>query len=259
MLQPPTMPGKEAHMNSAVRFWIILVAVLAGIYGSFVLWRGEQQREPVAGTPVRGETATTASSLAAQATLSDGPVAPFTLIDQDGNEFDTSQLEGKVWVASFFFTNCPAICWRMNQALAAWQHTHPEADVHFVSITCDPDNDTPAALKKYAEHFKADPKRWTFLTGDMAKIQEIGQKSFHISVVKGDHTDRACVVDKAGKVRGRFRLTEPDQAELLDRLLMVVEDEPAPLKAETAAELAVPGAGESAADARTEPSPVAVK
>ena len=115
----------------------------------------------------------------------------------------------------------------MNQALAAWQHTHPNADVHFVSITCDPDNDTPEALKKYAEHFKADPKRWTFLTGDMQAIQRIGQDSFKIAVVKGDHTDRACVVDRNGKVRGRFRLTEPDQAEMLDRLLTVVEAEQA--------------------------------
>ncbi len=76
-------------------------------------------------------------------------------------------------------------------------------------------------------HFKADPQRWTFLTGDMETIQSIGQDSFKIAVVRGDHTDRACVVDRNGKVRGRFRLTEPEQAEMLDRLLEVVEAEPA--------------------------------
>jgi cytochrome oxidase Cu insertion factor (SCO1/SenC/PrrC family) len=218
-------------MNSAARYWVVLVAVFAGVYGSFVLWRSSQEANQPLGAPT-STTVNRPAGDANQETLSDGPVAPFTLIDQDGNEFDTSQLDGKVWVASFFFTNCPAICWRMNQALAAWQHTHPESDIHFVSITCDPDNDTPAALKKYAEHFKADPKRWTFLTGDMSEIQKIGQKSFHIAVVKGDHTDRACVVDKSGKIRGRFRLTEPDQAEMLDRLLMIVEGEAAPAKSE---------------------------
>lgn len=244
-------------MNSAVKYWVVLVAVLAGVYGSFVLWRSGQPQEPPAGAALSSRPATTsASSVAGQMPLSDGPVAPFKLTDQDGNEFDTSQLDGKVWVASFFFTNCPAICWRMNQALAAWQHTHPESDIHFVSITCDPDNDTPAALKKYAEHFKADPKRWTFLTGDMSKIQEIGQKSFHIAVVKGDHTDRACVVDKNGKIRGRFRLTEADQAEMLDRLLMVVESEPTPATSEPVAETSSQAAAENPAAAAT---PIATK
>ncbi len=226
-------------MNSAVRYWVILVAVLSGVYGSFVLWRSAQDAPSTAApSEVASKTAAaskpldtkTSTSAAGATSVIDGPVASFTLTDQDGNEFDTSVLDGKVWVASFFFTNCPAICWRMNQALAAWQHLHPESDIHFVSITCDPENDTPAALKKYAEHFKADPNRWTFLTGDMEAIQKIGQESFHVAVVKGDHTDRACVVDKNGKIRGRFRLTEPDQAEMLDRLLMVVEGEPAAAK-----------------------------
>jgi cytochrome oxidase Cu insertion factor (SCO1/SenC/PrrC family) len=115
----------------------------------------------------------------------------------------------------------------MNQALAAYQHTHPQSAARFVSITCDPANDTPEALARYAQHFHADPKRWTFLTGDMKTIQSIGQDSFKISVVEKDHTDRACVVDRKGQVRGRFRLTEPDQVILLERLLAVVEAEAA--------------------------------
>lgn len=211
-------------VSSAVRFWVLLALVAGAIYGSLVVFRKSQPSiAPSGGTAT---VSPAVSSAKAQAAMSDSPVAPFKLIDQDGQEFDSASLQGKVWVASFFFTNCPAICWRMNQALAAWQATHPDADVHFVSITCDPDNDTPAALKKYAEHFKADPKRWTFLTGDMKQIQSVGQESFKITVVKGDHTDRACVVDKSGKVRGRFRLTEADQAEMLERLLDVVTSEP---------------------------------
>jgi hypothetical protein len=59
----------------------------------------------------------------------------------------------------------------------------------------------------------------------MNQIQSIGQDSFKISVVEGDHTDRACVVDRQGRVRGRFRLTEPDQVEMLDQLLDVVTSE----------------------------------
>jgi cytochrome oxidase Cu insertion factor (SCO1/SenC/PrrC family) len=210
--------------TSAATYWVVLVALLAAVYGTFTLWRTRQPADEMAGTSAARPPAV--ASAPDSRAMPAGPVAPFKLTDQDGNEFDSETLNGKVWVASFFFTNCPAICWRMNQALSAWQQTHPDSQIHFVSITCDPENDTPAALKKYAEHFKADPKRWTFLTGDMKDIQRIGQDSFKVAVVQGDHTDRACVVDSSGKVRGRFRLTEPDQAEMLDRLLTVVEAEP---------------------------------
>jgi cytochrome oxidase Cu insertion factor (SCO1/SenC/PrrC family) len=242
--------------TSAVRYWVLLALVAGAMYGSLVIYRKSQPGDQPAGAKatvrpaVSNVAAANEQSLKAQAAMVSGPVAPFKLTDQDGQEFDSASLDGKVWVASFFFTNCPAICWRMNQALAAWQHTHPNADVHFVSITCDPDNDTPAALKTYANHFKADPKRWTFLTGDMKQIQAVGQDSFKIAVVKGDHSDRACVVDKAGKIRGRFRLTEPDQAELLDRLLDVVTSEPA-------ADASVASAAAAPATPAAEPQPAA--
>jgi len=202
--------------------WILVLLLAGAGYGSFVAWRWMTPREPLA-APV----AVAAPRAFLQQSPPSGPVADFVLTDQDNRPFDSRSLRGKVWVASFFFTNCPAVCWRMNQALAAYQHTHPESAAHFVSITCDPANDTPEALARYAAHFHADPKRWTFLTGDMKTIQSIGQDSFKISVVEKDHTDRACVVDRNGQVRGRFRLTEPDQVVLLEKLLAVVEAEPA--------------------------------
>jgi protein SCO1/2 len=209
--------------HPAVKYWLLLGGLLVAAYGSFVVWR--QVNRPAVTVE---HVAPARSARSASAAPPSGPVADFVLTDQDGREFDSKSLHGKVWVASFFFTNCPAVCWRMNQALAAWRQTHPTSDVRFVSITCDPKNDTPEALARYAKHFKADPEKWTFLTGDMAKIKAIGQDSFKVSVVEGDHTDRACVVDRKGQVRGRFRLTEPDQLELLDRLLSVIEAEQSP-------------------------------
>lgn len=237
--------------TSAASYWVVLVALLAAVYGTFTLWRTRQPADEStsAARPPAIATRVDASAMPA------GPVAPFKLTDQDGNEFDSESLNGKVWVASFFFTNCPAICWRMNQALSAWQQTHPESQIHFVSITCDPENDTPAALQKYAEHFKADRKRWTFLTGDMKEIQRIGQDSFKVAVVQGDHTDRACVVDRNGKVRGRFRLTEPDQAEMLDRLLTIVEAEPTGPPTESAADSGKGAAAEVSPEAVPPASP----
>ena len=203
--------------TSSIRYWLLLIGLLGVVYASFVvLRRGNSQVQAVTPSP---------PSASASQALPPAVVDDFLLKDQNGQEFDSKSLRGEVWVVSFFFTNCPAVCWRMNQALSAFQQTHPHSTAHFVSITCDPDNDTPEALAKYAEHFKADPKRWTFLTGDIKEIQSIGQDAFKISVVEKEHSDRACVVDRKGQVRGRFRLTEPDQVIMLERLLGVVEAE----------------------------------
>jgi protein SCO1/2 len=205
----------------------LLLAVLLGLmYGSFVLLRRDQDSVSHKAPPaseVQGVTANRAPREPEAEVVA--PLTEFVLTDQAGEPFDSRSLDGKVWVGSFFFTNCPAVCWRLNQALAAWQETHPSSETRFVSITCDPANDTPEALAKYAAHFKADPTRWTFLTGDMNLIRSIGNEFFKVAVEPGTHSDRAFVVDRQGKVRGRFRLTEPDQLAMLEKLLEVVEAE----------------------------------
>jgi protein SCO1/2 len=215
-------------MGPATKYWLLLAVLLGLMYGSFVLLRRDQSstldREPLAGG-VEKVTADRAPGKS-QETAAE-PIKEFVLTDESGQPFDSHSLDGKAWVGSFFFTNCPAVCWRLNQALAAWQETHPDSKIRFVSITCDPANDTPEALSKYAAHFKADPKRWTFLTGDMNLIRSIGNDFFKVAVEPGTHSDRAFVVDGAGKVRGRFRLTEPDQLAMLEKLLEVVEAEQA--------------------------------
>jgi cytochrome oxidase Cu insertion factor (SCO1/SenC/PrrC family) len=231
-------------MNTfAVRFWLILAVCLVAIYGSFVAAR--RVRDPNSSAVVND----TAPS-AATARLDSRPLQDFTLTDQDGQPFHSESLKGKVWVASFFFTNCPGVCLQLNRTLAAIQETDPHQDIRYISITCDPENDTPEALKKYAEFFKADPARWTFLTGDMQTIRRIGQDFFKISVDKAVHTDRACVVDRLGKVRGRFRLTEDGQVEMLKRLLAMVDAQkpdanPAPETAAADAPSATAGSSNS--------------
>jgi len=210
------------------KYWLVLVCVLGAMYASFLLYRKNELQAAAAKAATatsRSKAAATISGSSPQA-LPPTPVADFVLTDQSGQKFDSASLKGKVWVASFFFTNCPAVCWKMNQMLAAMQQTDPQGETRFVSITCDPANDTPEALDTYAKHFKADPARWTFLTGDMKAIQKIGQESFQVSVVEKDHTDRACIVDRNGQVRGRFRLADPEQVELMKRLLEVVSAEP---------------------------------
>ena len=214
--------------GSVVKYWLALVVLFVTFYGSFVAWR-KAHSEATAGlpVPVRSEPQPVEPRL-----------ADFVLTDQFGNQFDSKSLAGKVWVGSFFFTNCPAVCWRLNQALAGVQAANPHSPVRYISITCDPANDTPGVLAKYAENFRADAARWTFLTGDMNLIRRIGNSFFQVAVENQTHSDRAFVVDRAGQVRGRFRLTEPDQLEKLKQLIAIVEAE------EVGAEAASPSSSE---------------
>ncbi len=207
--------------GSAVKYWLLLACLLITMYGSFLVWR--RDRAPLADLAPATDVGPANETGPTEKTL---PLTHFVLTDQDGREFDSKSLQSKVWVGSFFFTNCPGACWRLNRALAALQQTNPSSEARFISITCDPQDDTPPVLAKYAEHFKADPARWTFLTGDMDLIRRIGNEFFRVSVEHETHSDRAFVVDRNGQVRGRFRLTEPDQVQMLERLLAQVEAEP---------------------------------
>jgi protein SCO1/2 len=155
-------------------------------------------------------------------------LASFDLTDQDGKPFNSKVLAGTPWVGSFFFTQCPAVCWRMNQAIAKWQTDHPESKVKFVSITCDPGRDTPEALTLYAKHFKADPKRWTFLTGDMNYIRKIGRDMFSLAVEPETHSSKVMIFDRKGDIRGWFEIVNPDDLTRFEKLIAKVEAEEAP-------------------------------
>lgn len=156
------------------------------------------------------------------------PAAPFTLTDQMGQEFPSEQLAGKVWLGAVFFANCPGPCFRENQAIADILKEIGDPDLIAVSLTCDPANDTPEALRRYAERFQADPARWKFLTGDMETITRVGQGLFKLPVEVGVHAEKGVVFDREGKLRGGYSLTDPKRVELLKQLIReVLTDEAA--------------------------------
>lgn len=153
--------------------------------------------------------------------------APFTLTERSGKPFDSASLRGKVWVASVFFANCPGPCFRENQAVADILRNIPDADLVAVSVTCDPDNDTPESLRRYADRFDADQNRWKFLTGDMATIKKIANETFLLPAEVGVHSERGVVFDREGRLRGSYHLLQPDRVKLLEKLIRDVLAEPA--------------------------------
>lgn len=155
------------------------------------------------------------------------PAERFELTDQEGNQFDSASLEGKVWMGSVFFANCPGPCFRENQAIADILREIDDPNFVAVSLTCDPENDTPAALEHYADRFEADPQRWKFLTGDMDVIKRVGTKTFLLPVEIGVHSERGAVFDREGRLRGSYHLLQEDRVERLKKLIrdVLAEDE----------------------------------
>ena len=139
------------------------------------------------------------------------PSQPFELTDQSGKTFNSESLAGKVWVGSIFFADCPSTCRVQNNRVAELQREFGDQGVEFVSITCDPANDTPARLAEYSRLFGADPAKWHFLTGDLLLIREIGNNKFGIVVEEEVHSDRLIVFDREGQVVGTYRSTQRDE------------------------------------------------
>jgi protein SCO1/2/putative membrane protein len=132
---------------------------------------------------------------------SPGPIADFSLTDQDGKTVTRKDLLGKVWVASFIFTRCPNECVLITKNLGELQRQlGRNEDVVLVSFTVDPTHDTPAVLKAYAEQKGADSRRWIFLTGDEYTLKRLIVDSFKQPFAP--HSPQLVVVDADGEFRG---------------------------------------------------------
>lgn len=147
-----------------------------------------------------------------------GQVHEFELTDSLGRDFQSSQLRGKVWIADFIFTTCGSICPIMTSNMAKLQEQMSKLDsVTFVSISVNPEYDTPEVLRRYAKKYGAKEDQWYFLTGTREKIQEISVRSFKIGSVKDPifHSPRFVLVDRDGFIRGYYDGTEDGDLERL--------------------------------------------
>jgi len=144
--------------------------------------------------------------------LDPGETVPDTrLIDQDKKQTSLSSLRGHRVALTFIYTRCPLpdFCPLMDknfqQVQAAVKKAPELADVHLVSVTLDPEFDTPAVLKRYAQGLEADPAVWHFVTGDRGEFASFG-KSFGVTAEAGTpdsalvHNLRTAVIDPDGRL-----------------------------------------------------------
>jgi protein SCO1 len=140
-----------------------------------------------------------------------GEIPQFQLISQTGQPFDSKILDGHIWVADFIYTTCTGPCPMMTTSMRQFQNSTAEfPDVYLISMTVDPVHDTPAVLAEYAGHFKQDKSRWFFLTGDLAKLNDLGVHAFKLNSVDGSltHSTRFVLVDGLRHIRGFYTYGE---------------------------------------------------
>ena len=217
----------------ALIFWIGLLFCLSTTYGAWRMLHSKLTDSSGAANAAESVGGDKNAAGQAPANLSRSnlpagePIPDFKLTERSGREFDSQSMKGHVWVASYFFASCPAACLQLNQALAGLQTDPDLKDVQFVSITCDPANDTPEVLRMYAGRFAADAKRWQFLTGKLDQVLAIGMGCFNVPVAQQTHSQRAIVLDRNNCIRGYFSLTDADEVDRMRIRLKELLAEPA--------------------------------
>lgn len=176
-------PGRRTAQDGKTRAFgglFGLVVLVMAVGGAFVLWGGG-----FAGVEER------------DVLRPFGDVPDFTLLERSGRQFTKADFLGKVWIVDFIFTRCVERCPLVSSRMAALQKAFvTEDDVRLVSITVDPEHDTPAILARYAAGFGAHPQRWLFFTGDKASIYRLAREGFHLGVFDPQEAPRTSIAPR---------------------------------------------------------------
>jgi len=147
-----------------------------------------------------------------------GQVGDFQLVDSQGKAFDSKELKGKVWVLDFVFTTCGSICPVMTKNMASLHRSYRLLnDVAMVSISVNPEYDTPSVLAQFAKKYDADTNRWYFLTGPRKDIEDLAIKNFKVGSAEESifHSSYFILVDRYSNIRGYYDGTETNAVQKL--------------------------------------------
>jgi len=197
--------------HSTLPYWLTLMVLLVVSYGGWKYWQ-VQQFQSGGGIEFTSQP----------------PLEEFELTERSGKPFRSRDMLGKVWVTTFFFSNCPGTCKQLNTSIKMLGNMEELQDVTWVSITVDPEIDTLERLREYAETFQADPERWLFCRGDLQYIQRVGEDIMKLPINWRGHTESAVVIDRKGKVRGMHDATSTRASKLLRKLLLECLEEKVP-------------------------------
>lgn len=163
-------------------------------------------------------------------------VQPFSFTNQDGRPVTEKDLEGKVYVTEYFFTTCPNICPMMNTNMKKVYEKFKDTEGFvIVSHTCNPETDSAARLKHYADSLQVNTTKWWFLTGRKDSLYNTARVSYLLDDPKNNlqkiedqfmHTQFFALVDKAGQVRKIYDGLKEEELKELEKDIAVLLKEP---------------------------------
>ena len=146
-------------------------------------------------------------------------VADFTMTTQMGKTVTNRDLAGHLYIASFIYTRCAAVCPLVVRQLSRLQAaTRDMPDVTIVSFTVTPATDSPRVLAAFGRDRGIDPARWLLLTGDKREIYALARQSYFADDDRASdflHTEKIVLVDRSGHLRGVYNGTQPFQIDQL--------------------------------------------
>ena len=152
-------------------------------------------------------------------------VRPFSFQRQDGQMISEKNVSGKVYIAEYFFTTCKGICPKMNKNMkAVYEELKKEPDFMILSHTVDPETDSVARLKHYADSLGASIQNWWFLTGTKESLYKTARESYLLDNQENSsknisdqfiHTQFFALVDGNGQVRGIYDGLKQDEIQQL--------------------------------------------
>jgi protein SCO1/2 len=167
--------------------------------------------------------------------MSIATVQPFSFLDQDGRTFTNANVAGKIYVTEYFYTTCTAICPRMNSNMKkVYERFKGEKDFLIISHTSDPERDSAAQLKKYADELGVNTSQWIFLTGRKDSLYNMARLSYHIDDPANNlksiddqflHSQLWALVNRQGKVVKIYDgLKEEEVKELIEDVSKMLKE-----------------------------------
>ena len=231
---------------AGIVLWLGVLGALAGVWYQQRLRLAQAPTEPrvVAGQPVESEGSPKSIIIK---TNKDGSlevddsgkppsaspwdkegIADFEFFNTEGKAVTKADLLGKPWIVCFVFTHCAATCPMVTNSMRELQDRLKDYDFRLVTLTVDPERDTPEVLKGYGESRGADFSKWMFLGGEQRAIYTLIHGSFQMQVKEtfGEfrkpgfefiHSNNIMLVDAEGVVQGKFDATKGEAMSVLRR------------------------------------------